>query len=253
MLVLVAVAAAALLVAALIDHLFYAPPLSPPPVVRILRRRLRPARPLSLHTPVAETNVSTVFPSFATVAHGLEATICTPLARIAALAGFPSIFAREGPGFLYVLGLVDDWILGDWHAHRIGDKEFLAHFRFKIGVAVDVPRRQRGYRKCDVLQSHFWLWSFRVRNRMVAERLCHVLLDIEDTGRADFQCLAPRCNVRHQEFWWLQRHGGFLKVYERVRAALTLLGEREERTRGSDRINYGTQQLEQSVHRAEAD
>ncbi|KAJ7747576.1 hypothetical protein B0H16DRAFT_1462056 [Mycena metata] len=54
------------------------------------------------------------------------------------LPGFPSRFAREGPGFVYV------------------------HFRVKIGVAVDVPRRQRGYRKCDVLQSHFWLWSFLV-------------------------------------------------------------------------------------------
>ncbi|KAJ7027362.1 hypothetical protein C8F04DRAFT_1189640 [Mycena alexandri] len=232
MLVLVAVAAAALLVAALIDHLFYAPPLSPLQWCEYYGAACG-LRALYLFTPPSLKQINNLH----------------PLARIAALAGFPSIFAREGPGFLYVLGLVDDWILGDWHAHRIGDKEFLAHFRFKIGVAVDVPRRQRGYRKCDVLQSHFWLWSFRVRNRMVAERLCHVLLDIEDTGRADFQCLAPRCNVRHQEFWWLQRHGGFLKVYERVRAALTLLGEREERTRGSDRINYETQQLEQSVHR----
>ncbi|KAJ7040534.1 hypothetical protein C8F04DRAFT_1177875 [Mycena alexandri] len=196
MLVLVAVAAAALLVAALIDHLFYAPPLSPLQWCEYHGATCG-LRALYLFTPPSLKQINNLH----------------PLARIAALAGFPSIFAREGPGFLYVLGLVDDWILGDWHAHRIGDKEFLAHFRFKIGVAVDVPRRQRGYRKCDVLQSHFWLWSFRVRNRMVAG------------------------------------HGGFLKVYERVRVALTLLGEREERTRGSDRINYGTQQLEQSVHR----
>ncbi|KAJ7700949.1 hypothetical protein B0H16DRAFT_1748874 [Mycena metata] len=153
-----------------------------------------------------------------------------PLARIAALAGFPSRFAREGPGFVYVLGLVDDWNLGDWHAHRIGDSQFLDHFRLKIGVTVDVHKRQLRYRKCDVFQSHFWVWSFRVRNRMVAERLCHTLLDIEDNNnRAAFQCPAPRCDTRHQEFWWLRRHGGFLTVHERVRAALALLGEREER------------------------
>ncbi|KAJ7727096.1 hypothetical protein B0H16DRAFT_1735363 [Mycena metata] len=215
MLALVATAVAALLVAvllviALIDHLFFAPPFS-----------------------------------------ALQCNNLHPLARIAALAGFPSRFAREGPGFVYVLGLVDDWNLGDWHAHRIGDSQFLDHFRLKIGVTVDVHKRQLRYRKCDVFQSHFWVWSFRVRNRMVAgesfivlatpliniplinippERLCHTLLDIEDNNnRAAFQCPAPRCDTRHQEFWWLRRHGGFLTVHERVRAALALLGEREER------------------------
>ncbi|KAJ7736313.1 hypothetical protein B0H16DRAFT_1466764 [Mycena metata] len=162
-----------------------------------------------------------------------------------ALAGFPSRFAREGPGFVYVLGLVDDWNLGDWHAHRIGDSQFLDHFRLKIGVTVDVHKRQLRYRKCDVFQSHFWVWSFRVRNRMVAERLCHTLLDIEDNNNcAAFQCPAPRCDTRHQEFWWLRRHGGFLTVHERVRAALALLGEREERWNAK---------LKQSVHTAEAD
>ncbi|KAJ7715632.1 hypothetical protein B0H16DRAFT_1477250 [Mycena metata] len=73
-----------------------------------------------------------------------QINVLPPLSRIAGLAGFPSRFAREGPGFVYVLGLVDDWNLGDWHAHRIGDKEFIDHFRVKIGAAVDVPRRQRG-------------------------------------------------------------------------------------------------------------
>ncbi|KAJ7732562.1 hypothetical protein B0H16DRAFT_1732757 [Mycena metata] len=167
---------------------------------------------------------------FAPPFSALQCNNLHPLARIAALAGFPSRFAREGPGFVYVLGLVDDWNLGDWHAHRIGDSQFLDHFRLKIGVTVDVHKRQLRYRKCDVFQSHFWVWSFRVRNRMVAERLCHILLDIEDNNvRAAFQCPAPRCDTRHQEFWWLRRHGGFLTVHERVRAALALLGEREER------------------------
>ncbi|KAJ7769304.1 hypothetical protein B0H16DRAFT_1715774 [Mycena metata] len=113
-----------------------------------------------------------------------------PLAHITALAGFPSRFTREGPGFVYVLGLVDDWNLGDWHTHHIGNSQFLNHF-----------------------QSHFWLWSFRVRNHMVVERLCHTLLAIEDNNNhAAFQCPAPLCDTRHQEFWWLRRHGGFLKV-----------------------------------------
>ncbi|KAJ7732556.1 hypothetical protein B0H16DRAFT_1732750 [Mycena metata] len=203
----------ALVVVALVDYLFFAPPFSALQWCEYYGAACG-LRALYLFTPPSLRQINDL----------------NPLARIAALAGFPSRFAREGPGFVYVLGLVDDWNLGDWHAHRIGDSQFLDHFRVKIGVAVDVHKRQQRYRKCDVFQSHFWLWSFRVRNRMVAERLCHTLLDIEDNNnRAAFQCPAPRCDTRHQEFWWLRRHGGFLTVHERVRAALALLGEREER------------------------
>ncbi|KAJ7732567.1 hypothetical protein B0H16DRAFT_1732762 [Mycena metata] len=204
---------AALVVVALVDYLFFAPPFSALQWCEYYGAACG-LRALYLFTPPSLRQINDL----------------NPLARIAALAGFPSRFAREGPGFVYVLGLVDDWNLGDWHAHRIGDSQFLDHFRLKIGVTVDVHKRQLRYRKCDVFQSHFWVWSFRVRNRMVAERLCHILLDIEDNNvRAAFQCPAPRCDTRHQEFWWLRRHGGFLNVHERVRAALALLGEREER------------------------
>ncbi|KAJ7743200.1 hypothetical protein B0H16DRAFT_1727928 [Mycena metata] len=204
---------AALVVVALVDYLFFAPPFSALQWCEYYGAACG-LRALYLFTPPSLRQINDL----------------NPLARIAALAGFPSRFAREGPGFVYVLGLVDDWNLGDWHAHRIGDSQFLDHFCLKIGVTVDVHKRQLRYRKCDVFQSHFWVWSFRVRNRMVAERLCHILLDIEDNNvRAAFQCPAPRCDTRHQEFWWLRRHGGFLTVHKRVRAALALLGEREER------------------------
>ncbi|KAJ7732569.1 hypothetical protein B0H16DRAFT_1466777 [Mycena metata] len=208
---------AALVVVALVDYLFFAPPFSTLQWCEYYGAACG-LRALYLFTPPSLRQINDL----------------NPLARIAALAGFPSRFAREGPGFVYVLGLVDDWNLGDWHAHRIGDSQFLDHFRLKIGVTVDVHKRQLRYQKCDVFQSHFWVWSFRVRNHMVAERLCHILLDIEDNNvRAAFQCPAPRCDTRHQEFWWLRRHGGFLNVHERVRAALALLGEREERASSS--------------------
>ncbi|KAJ7629932.1 hypothetical protein B0H17DRAFT_1217954 [Mycena rosella] len=196
----------------LVDHLFLAPPLSTLQWCEYngtalgLRAIYRCAPPL-----LKQINV------------------LPPLSRIAALAGFPSRFAREGPGFVYVLGLTDNWNLGDWHAHWIGNKEFLDNCRIKIGVAVDVPKRQARYRKCDVLQSHFWLWSFCMRNRMVAERLCQTFLDLENNNCTDFDCPSPHCDTHHQEFWWLKKYGGFLNVRERVRAALALLDKREER------------------------
>ncbi|KAJ7026436.1 hypothetical protein C8F04DRAFT_1268076 [Mycena alexandri] len=158
-----------------------------------------------------------------------QINLLPPLGRIAALAGFPSPFAREGGGLLYVLALSDDWDLGDWlDPHGMSTRQFLNKLRVKIGVALNVANRKVHYRKCDLRQTHFWVWSFPVRNRLVAERLCQTVLDVEDNSRAEFDCLSPRCSTTHQEFWWLEKFGGFQNIRERIRVGLTLLGERVE-------------------------
>ncbi|KAJ7769613.1 hypothetical protein DFH07DRAFT_768885 [Mycena maculata] len=98
---------------------------------------------------------------------------------------------------------------------------FLGHIRVKVGHTTDLPSRRKGYSKCNVAQTHLWLFCFHPRQRMATERMCHICFDMKDT-RAYLVC---SCNVEHQEYWWLQNIGGFGEVEACIRRVLDALGE----------------------------
>ncbi|KAJ7022473.1 hypothetical protein C8F04DRAFT_1194472 [Mycena alexandri] len=119
--------------------------------LRILTRRLFYAHPPTLH----------------------QIRALDPLARVAALAEFPNSYADDGYGAIYFIAVVDDHTLGDFHSGHISTAEFLARVRVKVGEAGHLTSRQRGYRHCDVGQTHFWLFAFYPNKRKAAEKMCH--------------------------------------------------------------------------------
>ncbi|KAJ7742952.1 hypothetical protein DFH07DRAFT_1063624 [Mycena maculata] len=143
------------------------------------------------------------------------------LARLAAFAEFPGRFAREGCGAVYVTAVVEDYFLGLFYSGQMNAAEFLGHMRVKVGHTADLPSRRKGYSKCNVAQTHLWLFCFHPRQRMATERMCHICFDMKDT-RAYLVC---SCNVEHQEYWWLQNIGGFGEVEACIRRVLDALGE----------------------------
>ncbi|KAJ7764101.1 hypothetical protein DFH07DRAFT_956117 [Mycena maculata] len=144
-----------------------------------------------------------------------------PHARLAAFVEFPGRFAREGYGAVYVTAVVEDYFLGLLYSGQMNAAEFLGHMRVKVGHTTDLPSRRKGYSKCNVAQTHLWLFCFHPRQRMATERMCHICFDMKDT-RAYLVC---SCNVEHQEYWWLQNIGGFGEVEARIRRVLDALGE----------------------------
>ncbi|KAJ7769619.1 hypothetical protein DFH07DRAFT_938160 [Mycena maculata] len=144
-----------------------------------------------------------------------------PHARLAAFVEFPGRFAREGYGAVYVTAVVEDYFLGLFYSGQMNAAEFLGHMRVKVGHTTDLPSRRKGYSKCNVAQTHLWLFCFHPRQRMATERMCHICFDMKDT-RAYLVC---SCNVEHQEYWWLQNIGGFGEVEACIRRVLDALGE----------------------------
>ncbi|KAJ7751084.1 hypothetical protein B0H16DRAFT_839281 [Mycena metata] len=90
-----------------------------------------------------------------------------PLARVAALAEFrdPDPYVKEGPGALYVVALAANDTVEQYRCGLITAHDFLAQLRVKVGHAHNLPVRRRKYRKCDVGQTHFWLYCFYPEKR----------------------------------------------------------------------------------------
>ncbi|KAJ7033957.1 hypothetical protein C8F04DRAFT_1183710 [Mycena alexandri] len=167
--------------------------------LRILTRRLFYAHPPTLH----------------------QIRALDPLARVAALAEFPNSYADDGYGAIYFIAVVDDHTLGDFHSGHISTAEFLARVRVKVGEAGHLTSRQRGYRHCDVGQTHFWLFAFYPNKRKAAEKMCHYSF-LADAPRAFLEC---SCGTTHTEYWWLKDLRSFAEVEERARDVLALLGQ----------------------------
>ncbi|KAJ7034916.1 hypothetical protein C8F04DRAFT_1182915 [Mycena alexandri] len=167
--------------------------------LRILTRRLFYAHPPTLH----------------------QIRALDPLARVAALAEFPNSYADDGYGAIYFIAVVDDHTLGDFHSGHISTAEFLARVRVKVGEAGHLTSRQRGYRHCDVGQTHFWLFAFYPNKRKAAEKMCHYSF-LADVPRAFLEC---SCGTTHTEYWWLKDLRSFAEVEERARDVLALLGQ----------------------------
>ncbi|KAJ7027819.1 hypothetical protein C8F04DRAFT_1189215 [Mycena alexandri] len=136
-----------------------------------------------------------------------------PLARVAALAEFPNSYADDGYGAIYFIAVVDDHTLGNFHSGHIFTAEFLARVRVKVGEAGHLTSRQRGYRHCDVGQTHFWLFAFYPNKRKAAEKMCHYSF-LADAPRAFLEC---SCGTTHTEYWWLKDLRSFTEVEERAR------------------------------------
>ncbi|KAF8147651.1 hypothetical protein K438DRAFT_1989559 [Mycena galopus ATCC 62051] len=147
------------------------------------------------------------------------------LGRIAVYLEYPDSFTNEGFGPLYICAVVDDYVLGEYHSNLISRHEFRANLRVKVGNAKNLSTRQRHYRPCDVGQTHFWLFCYHPKRRIVAEKLCHLSF-LALAPRAYLDCPGPECPVaRHIKYWWLKDLGGFSKVLECVDGVLTALGE----------------------------
>ncbi|KAJ7747158.1 hypothetical protein DFH07DRAFT_962631 [Mycena maculata] len=143
------------------------------------------------------------------------------LARLAAFTEFPGRFAREGCSAVYVTAVIEDYFLGLFYSGQMNAAEFLGHMRVKVGHTADLPSCRKGYSKCNVTQTHLWLFCFHPRQRMATERMCHICFDMKDT-RVYLVC---SCNVEHQEYWWLQNIGSFGEVEACIRRVLDALGE----------------------------
>ncbi|KAJ7738572.1 hypothetical protein B0H16DRAFT_1729803 [Mycena metata] len=155
-----------------------------------------------------------------------------PLARVAALAEFrdPDPYVKEGPGALYVVALAANDTVEQYRCGLITAHDFLAQLRVKVGHAHNLPVRRRRYRKCDVGQTHFWLYCFHPEKRIAAgkffylifnpfdlslEQMCHMDFLAANAPRAILHC-ARGCGKHHKEYWWLKELGGFPKVEERL-------------------------------------
>ncbi|KAJ7020203.1 hypothetical protein C8F04DRAFT_1196955 [Mycena alexandri] len=167
--------------------------------LRILTRRLFYAHPPTLH----------------------QIRALDPLAHVTALAEFPNSYADDGYGAIYFIVVVDDHTLGDFHSGHISTAEFLARVQVKFGKAGHLTSRQRGYRHCDVGQTHFWLFAFYPNKQKAAEKMCHYSF-LADAPRAFLEC---SCGTTHTEYWWLKDLRSFAEVEERARDVLALLGQ----------------------------
>ncbi|KAJ7027830.1 hypothetical protein C8F04DRAFT_1189225 [Mycena alexandri] len=146
-----------------------------------------------------------------------------PLPRIAGLTEFCDSYAKDGPGALYVTAVAANCAWQNFFSGLITADEFLAELRVKVGHAHNLPVRRGKYRRCDVGQTHFWLYCFYPKKRIVAEQMCHLCFLDADTPRAILDCVGR--GKKHKEYWWLRDLGGFAKVEERVRGVLALLGQ----------------------------
>ncbi|KAJ7015822.1 hypothetical protein C8F04DRAFT_1205036 [Mycena alexandri] len=93
--------------------------------------------------------------------------------------------------------------------------------RVKVGEAGHLTTRQRGYQRCNLGQTHFWLFCFYPKQRKAAEKMCHFLF-LADAPRALLDC---SCGTTHTEYWWLRDLGSFAEVEERIRDVLAHLGQ----------------------------
>ncbi|KAJ7022171.1 hypothetical protein C8F04DRAFT_1194737 [Mycena alexandri] len=144
-----------------------------------------------------------------------------PLARVAAVAEFPNSYANDGYGATYVTAVVKDETLGDYHSGHITSTELLAQVRVKVGEAGHLTTRQRGYQRCNLGQTHFWLFCFYPKQHKAAEKMCHFSF-LADAPRALLDC---SCGTTHTEYWWLRDLGSFAEVEERIRDVLAHLGQ----------------------------
>ncbi|KAJ7028745.1 hypothetical protein C8F04DRAFT_1265701 [Mycena alexandri] len=112
---------------------------------------------------------------------------------------------RDGPGALYVTAVAANRAWQNFLSGLITADEFLAELRVKVGHAHNLPVRRGKYRRCDVGQTHFWLYCFYPKKRINKCAIC-----------------ASWTPTRLVQFWIVS---GFAKVEERVRGVLALLGQ----------------------------
>lgn len=93
------------------------------------------------------------------------------------MAEYPDSYAKDGYGALYVTAAVDDYTLGEYYSGRITADEFLAEVRVKFGESRELAARQGEYRKCDVGQTHFWLFCFYPRKRQAAGKCFRAVME----------------------------------------------------------------------------
>ncbi|KAJ7082215.1 hypothetical protein B0H15DRAFT_803317 [Mycena belliarum] len=135
----------------------------------------------------------------------------------------PDLYVREGLGFVYVCGRVDNTTLAAYRAGHITRAEFLDRLLIKIGHAQSLDIRQCAYEKCDDGQTHFWFFAFCPTRRIVSERLCHLRFLADGASRVIEECRG--CLVRHREYWRYRDVGSFSRIEQQTRRVFASLGE----------------------------
>ncbi|KAJ7066819.1 hypothetical protein B0H15DRAFT_972036 [Mycena belliarum] len=143
--------------------------------------------------------------------------------QILDLIATPDLYVREGLGFVYVCGRVDNTTLAAYRAGHITRAEFLDRLLIKIGHAQFLDVRQRAYEKCDDGQTHLWFFSFYPTRRIVSERLCHLRFLADGALRVIEECRG--CLVRHREYWRYRDVGPFSRIEQQTRRVFASLGE----------------------------
>ncbi|KAJ7078136.1 hypothetical protein B0H15DRAFT_954692 [Mycena belliarum] len=143
--------------------------------------------------------------------------------QILDLIATPDLYVREGFGFVYVGGRVDNAILADYRAGHLTRAEFLDRLLIKIGHAQFLDVRQRAYDKCDDGQTHLWFFAFCPTRRIVSERLCHLRFLADGALRVIEECRG--CLVRHREYWRYRDVGPFSRIEQQTRRIFASLGE----------------------------